>query len=139
LEIELESARDLLLRDLQNYRSSKKIEIIVVFDGIQGIRLPRGHTTYRGIKIIFSCAPRKADPIIMDLIRKEKHKRSITVITNDREILQFAKRAGSHSLAPHDFYQRIKSGSQEKDMNNKFNGEMTPEELEEWKKIFKIK
>lgn len=133
---DLQTAREKLLRDLQNYRAIKNITIIVVFDGSPDVSYP---SNYRGIGVIFSHAPRKADPIIMDLIRKEDKKRSISIVTNDHEITNFARAANCNCLSPQEFYQRIKSIQNTlTDIDTKFDGEMKPEELAEWKMIFGI-
>lgn len=139
LELDLENARDQLVHDLIIYRSNKKIEIMIVFDGITGISDPYYHRNVSGIKIIFSRAPRTADSIIMEIIKSEKRKKRITVVTNDREIISFANSLGARYLSPKAFYQRLKTHSKAPQSQNKFEYEMTAEELEEWMKIFGIK
>ena len=138
LNNELESARRQLVHDLKIYRASKKVEILIVFDGSAEIPIPTNRMSEGGVEIIFSRAPLKADPVIMKIIKSENRKKRITVVTNDREIIVYAKKAGSNRISPQEFYQRIKTHSKESDIQNKINHDMTPEELEEWKKIFGI-
>ena len=138
LERDLESARHQLVHDLKIYKASKKVELLIVFDGSAEISIPSHRKTEGGIEIIFSRAPLKADPIIMEIIKLERIKGRITVVTNDREILSFAKSLGSNSMTPEVFYQRIKTHSKELDIQHKFDHDMTSDELEEWKKIFGI-
>ena len=135
---ELESARIQLVHDLKIYKSTKKIEILVVFDGSAEIPTPTHHKFEGGIEIIFSRAPLKADPVIMKIIKLEKQKGRISVVTSDREILDYAKLAGSKSMSPHEFYNRIKTPLKELEFQHKFDHDMTAEELEEWKIIFGV-
>ena len=135
LEVDLESARRQLIHDLTIYRASRQLQITLVFDGI-----PAAHyqEPERGIQIIFSADPQKADAIIKQLISKEKRKACVTVVTNDNEIINFAKQSGSHCLSCQDFYQRLNAKSEDYLIRNKFNHQMSAEELAEWKKIFGI-
>lgn len=135
LQTDLESARSRFIQDLNIYRSHKNLEIIVVFDGTADIQAPfhKG-----GVRVMFSRAPLKADPVIIDLIRAEKRKRRITVVSSDREIVDFAKFSGSQSLSPAEFYIRISTMHRDIQLKNKLDNEMSGEELEEWKKIFGV-
>ena len=138
LEVELKAARQQLIHDLKVYSASKKVDIVVVFDGSSEIHSPYQHMTQGNVKIIFSRAPQKADPVIIKIIKKDKQKHRLTVVTNDKEIKQYAKLAGCQLLTPQKLFQRICTPSKEEHIQNKFDNVMTAEELEEWKKIFGI-
>lgn len=138
LDSDLESARNQLIHDLKLYQAIKKVEILIVFDGSAEIPSPFQQKTEGRIVIVFSRAPQKADNVIMELLTLEKQTGRITVVTNDNEIIKFAKSSGSHCISPQEFYLRIKARSIEQQLECKFDNDMSAEELEEWKKIFGI-
>lgn len=138
MQLDLESAREQLIRDLQTFISRRRIEISVVFDGSSELEKRFDQVNMDGVNVIFSLAPQKADPVIMDIIRKENRKRRLIIVTADGEIVRFAKDVGSRILMPHEFMQRIRSQTNQIDLENKFEGDMSPEELREWQKLFGV-
>jgi predicted RNA-binding protein with PIN domain len=139
LQKDLETARNLFIHNLSIYRSQKMLDILVVFDGAAGIPVPHQYETRAGIRIMFSRAPQKADPVIINLIRKAKQRRSLIVVTNDREIISFAKSAGSQTLSPKELADRMSAKPRDDQLLSKIDNHMSDEELEEWKKIFGVK
>lgn len=135
---DLEAARAQLIRDVQVYQDFKKVEIAVVFDGSPDLPSAQQHQNVAGIQVSFSHAPSSADRLIMNLVRKEKNKKRLIVVTEDREIKNFALSAGSSVLSPQAFYQRLQLPSRDRDYQNKYEHDLSPEELDEWKDIFGI-
>lgn len=135
---DLEAARAQLIRDLQVYQAFKKVEITVVFDGSPDIPTAQQHQNLAGVQVIFSHAPSNADRLIMNLIRKEKTQKRLIVVSEDREIKNFALSAGSSVLSPQAFYQRLQLPSRDREYQNKFEHDLSPEELDEWKDIFGV-
>ena len=138
LEKSLECARDALIRLLKTYLLNKTIQITVVFDGTEA---PPGLSSvqhYRSLKVIFSRYPFKADPLIISLIAREKSRRSLTVISDDSEITQNAQSNQTLVLTTHAFYDRLVKRQQISGIENKFDRELSQEELNEWLKIFGV-
>ena len=136
LEKSLECGRDELIRLLKTYLLNKKIQITVVFDGTEA---PPGLSSvqdYRSLKVVFSRYPFKADPLIISLIAREKAKRSLIVVSDDSEITQNPQSNQTLVLSTHAFYHRLISRQQACDIENKFDRELSQEELNEWLKIF---
>ena len=137
LDTNLEEARDDLIHDLNIYCSYKKVEMVIVFDGSSDVTYPSNFNT-NYIKIIFSKLPQKADNKIIEIIEREQNKKRIIVVTNDNQVIINAKSLGCHCLSSQAFYNLIKTSPKESQLNNKYEHDMTPEELAEWKKIFGI-
>jgi len=138
LDIDLESARDQLLHDLQIYKSHKNVHILVVFDGSADVFSTHQQSLPGTVEVIFSKAPIKADPTIMNMIQSDKRKGSITVVSDDKEIIQFARSTNCQILSPQHLYERMKSASMNTEINNKYEHDMTDEEYQEWKRIFGV-
>ncbi len=135
----LERSREELIRLLKSYLLNKKVEITLVFDGNHP-PFPVGSPSERWLRVIFSNYPFKADPVIKRLIEKEKKKRSLTIVSDDADIIKFAKTQGVGVLSTEGFYNRlVKRFEQENDFYKKFDRELSEEELAKWKEIFGVK
>ena len=88
--IQLQGERDRLVDQLSIYRSLRKMEITVVFDGWQGGRSTEKRERKRGIELVFSKLGEKADEVIKRLVREKGS--GVTVVTSDREISRYAER-----------------------------------------------
>jgi predicted RNA-binding protein with PIN domain len=88
--IHLQRERERLVDQLSAYRSLKKIEITVVFDGWQGGWLTEKKERKKGIELVFSKLGEKADEVIKRLVREKGS--GVTVVTSDREISRYAER-----------------------------------------------
>lgn len=139
LDESLEKARNELILQLKSYLMRSKVEITLVFDGNQPVFGSDASNSHKYLRIIFSKYPFKADPLIKDLIKREQKKKSLILVSDDADIIQHAKSHGSKVLSPVAFYQRIEGRFHGKELNNKFDQEMTEEELSKWLEIFGIK
>jgi len=69
-----------LVREVDGLMRREKRRIVVVFDGT-----PPPGVSY-GSDVFFSGQGRKADAVILDLLRRESDPRGWTVVTNDRSL-----------------------------------------------------
>ncbi len=138
LQKDLESARDALIHDLQVYRAHKQVDVLIVFDGAADVPVPY-HNQQRGqVRVLFSRAPMKADPVILQKIAADARKRRITVVSADREITHQARVCGCQIMSPKDFHERICTPHKGQALNSKFEPPMSDDELAEWKRLFGI-
>jgi len=136
MEHSLEGSRNLLISFVKAYQSSKKINITLVFDGDKiGYSEALNQSTKR-LKIIYSNSPEKADPLIKRLILKAKHKKSLTLISADNDLIHFCKTQGASVLSPEMFFYQANKHPKSDHMNQKYNQQISPDELDEWLKIF---
>lgn len=139
LDVSLERAREELVLHLKSYLVRHKVDIILVFDGDQPLvgiaRLHRNNYP----KILFSKYPLNADRVIKDLINKEDKKKGLTVVTDDGDIIRYAISHNAKSLSTSEFYNRLEKRFDRKELNNKFDQDLSEEELSEWLQIFGVK
>ena len=95
---DVETARDLLLEQLVEYRKQKASRITVVFDATGGVHLARSRTNYRGIEIIYSGRNETADDVIKEIIRARMS--GTVVVSSDRELIDEAKKRGIVFMVP---------------------------------------
>lgn len=105
-ERDLAEARTRLLEMLSASRSGE-LELIVVFDG----RAREGGSarSFPGVKVLFSRHPESADELILDLIQRERRRRSLTVVSSDRkDIGRIARAEGVRWISSEAYLRRVR-------------------------------
>ena len=139
VEQSLEQARNLLISVMKTYLATKHIQITLVFDGdFVGFANKIDQSTER-LKIIFSSSPEKADPLIKRLIRKEKNKKALMLISADNDLIHYCKMLGANVLSPELFFYQLSKATEPDQMEQKYNNEISEHELNEWMNIFGVK
>ena len=90
-----------LVREVDLLMRREKRRVVVVFDGS-----PPPGVSY-GQDVRFSGKGRKADAVILELLRGESDKRGWTVVTNDRSLADQCRWVGAHVEAAHAFRERL--------------------------------
>lgn len=127
-EKNLQLSREKLITKLAGYRSNKKIEFVVVFDGNMAVDI--NELSRPGVRVIFSKPPDKADDLIKKLILETplKSRRNLTVVSSDVEIINCAKACGAGRISADEFIKRVENLETETD--EKPFVKLTPEEIE---------
>jgi len=128
-------AREEFIRQIIAFRGNKRINITIVFDGQDLKGLTKVHRP-QGIKILFSKAPQKADPLIIKLIEKSPQPRNIILVTSDRSLANLARSVGCTIWSSEALAGKLPQPDLETEYKYKFNTTLTPDEVEEWMKIF---
>lgn len=136
MEQSLEHSRNLLISFIKAYQSSKNIKITLVFDGDEIGYVDNAHQSTSRLKIIYSKSPEKADPLIKRLISKVNNKKSVTLISADNDLVNFSKKKGANVLSPEMFFQQASKHPKQDQMDQKYDRQISADELDEWLKIF---
>ncbi len=126
--------RDALIHMLEIYASSKKLNIKVVFDGKKG-SFPRQRTQY--VDVIYSKSPEIADDLIVDIVKKAKAPKTITVVTSDNELKNRVRSLGAQITGAMSFYSMIKKPQKSSNDDTKKPEIASKEEFDEWMEYFK--
>lgn len=78
-------ARRRLLAEVARLAGWRKLRLTVVFDGAPDARFPDG-SSCRGVKVFYARAGADADARIVELVETERDKKSLTVVTSDRQL-----------------------------------------------------
>ncbi len=132
----LEHSRNLLISFIKAYQSTKKIKITLVFDGDNIGYVDKTSQSTSRLKIIYSNSPEKADPLIKRLISKAENKKSLTLVSADNDLIDFCKKLGAKVLSPDLFFHQASKHPIQDQMDQKYDKHISPDELEEWMKIF---
>lgn len=88
--IRLQTERERLIETLSQYRQTRSIKILVVFDGWQGGWPAERREWRKGVEVLFSKSGERADEVIKRIIQERGS--GVVVVTSDREIGTFANR-----------------------------------------------
>lgn|SRR5690348_1086881 len=97
----LESAREMLVRDLASYRHRKNHLITVVFDGWQRGQPSEQREHRAGVQIIYSKRGERADQVIQRLARE--YGADCAVVSSDHEIVNSARAHGAFIMGAREF------------------------------------
>ncbi len=136
LQASLETARGQLLTKLRGLTAAKQVQVVVVFDGDQALPEVEAALQARRLQVVFSRRPVKADAVIKQLVLRAAHKKSLQVVSDDREIVEFAKAQGAGVVASGQFYDSINKKHKVETMREKYGKELSDDELAEWLRIF---
>lgn len=128
-------AREELIRKMIAYRGNKKIAVTIVFDG-QDIRQMGNVSRPVGIRVLFSRAPQKADPLIIRLVQAASHPKSITVVTSDRSLASSLKTYGCRIWTSEELEQKFAKKERLEEYRNKYGTSMSKKEIDDWMEIF---
>ena len=125
-------------RDLIDYIKKNKLtgsrnnNVLIIFDGQVNAEVLNQEGTF---KIYFSGAG-SADPLIKNWITKFREKSEIRVVSDDRQIRDFAKTSGAKSVRIVDFIEKTKKEIREdaKDISYALKREITEELRKIWLK-----
>ena len=90
-----------LVREVDQLIRREKRRVVVVFDGS-----PPPGVSY-GSDVLFSGQGRKADAVILELLRRESDPRGWTVVTNDRSLADQCRFVGAKVEAVRPFRERL--------------------------------
>jgi len=137
LDVSLERARDELIALVKAYQLNKKVNVTLVFDG-QPSQLSATESRGR-FKVMFSKSPGTADEVIERIVRRHAHPRSTTVVTDDAELARFVRSYQAQVWSTDEFYTMLtkrRRCAKKNGIYDKFENEMTEEELAEWMQLF---
>ncbi|MCX6559531.1 MAG: NYN domain-containing protein [Candidatus Aminicenantes bacterium] len=103
-----------LARRLLAFAHFTRSRIFLVFDGRASddlAGLTRGDDKLR---VYLPPEGETADAVIVELIDRQKDRRCLTLVSNDRELRAYAREAGAQSLVCRDFDARLKSALRER-------------------------
>jgi len=134
-ERSLEEAREQLLAAVAAYRTGDT-EIVVVFDGRGGEGRRRASAS-RGVQVRFSRYPQTADQLILEIIEREKRRRSLTVVTSDRkDIGRIAQAEGVRWISSESFLRRLRRAPRRAVSEGEKPAGPSSEEMDYWLKRF---
>lgn len=109
LRIDNETGRHELLFEIANSRRLSRENVTVIFDGRFAASASRETPN---LLVKFSSGGESADDLIKREVGRSGRRRSLTVVTNDRSILAYARECGAKTLASLKFLAIVRQKAQ---------------------------
>lgn len=129
-----QKGRDLLIELLAGYKKAFGYDITVVFDGVAGVVDKTSNK--RGVKIAFSRPPQNADQVIKNKVETLKKSKTITVVTSDREIVNYVKGRRVETVGSKTFLDRMEQELARRGADKEKPGKI---DVKEWMEYFGFK
>jgi len=128
-----------LVAQLLAFQRLNRSRVLLVFDGPPDERLGDGRPADK-FHILFPPPGEKADGIIQDLVAGLTDRRSLTLVSSDRELRALARSRGASCLTALEFERRLKAALRQARKARELNKPRespTPLETEIWLGLFK--
>ena len=139
-QLDLESRREYLLRQLETHAVRRQQRLIVVFDN--AVMAPTMISQSTQLKVIFSAPGREADDVIRRMVRREKNPRTLTVVSSDNAIVATARDHGVRTLSAMEYSSELMDGqhrsadSDAPGISERTDEELSDDEVIFWKRLF---
>jgi predicted RNA-binding protein with PIN domain len=131
-------ARRTLLDELAEFARTRRARVTVVFDGAPEQHFADG-ASYRGVRIFYAERGSNADERIKRLVEAERERRTLLVITSDRELASYVRRCGAQVIRSGDFRRRMEEAAMMTEQAAPENSHgLAHEELPEWMRYFGV-
>jgi predicted RNA-binding protein with PIN domain len=99
-------ARRRLLDELARFALVRKVTVEVVFDGAPEQHFADG-AKYRGVRVFYAERGSNADERIKRLVEAARERRTLLVVTSDRQLADYVRRCGAQVIRSGDFRRRM--------------------------------
>lgn len=106
-------ARRELMDQLARFAEARGISVSVVFDGAPEQHFTDG-ASYRGrVRVFYAERGANADERIKSFVEASRERRTLHVVTSDRELANYARRCGAQVIAAGEFRRRMEEAERE--------------------------
>lgn len=130
-------ARRILMDQLAEFARLKHAHVDVVFDGAPEPYFADG-STYRGIKIYYAERGSNADERIKRFVDAARERKTLLVVTSDRELGTYARRCGVQVIRSGDFRRRMEEAAAAEVASPNDDRIVKHEEMPDWMRYFGV-
>jgi predicted RNA-binding protein with PIN domain len=133
-------ARRRLLTELSRFARAKGVTMDVVFDGAPEEFFPDG-ALFMGVRVHYAARGSCADERIKALVEASRERRTLLVVTSDRQLADYVRRCGARVVRSGDFRRRLEDAcatDDEKNAGRAPGKKARAEDLGEWMNYFGV-
>jgi predicted RNA-binding protein with PIN domain len=119
------AARRRLLTDLARFARAERARIRVVFDGAPDEHFPDG-SDFMGVRVYYAARGSDADARIRQFVDVERERRTLVVVTSDRQLADYVRRSGVRVQSAGQFRRRLDATGQEPGSHRPHDGQNPP-------------
>ncbi|MDX6695484.1 MAG: uncharacterized protein QOF02_3087 [Blastocatellia bacterium] len=133
-----QAARLRLLDELAQFAAVKRATVTVVFDGAPLTHFPDG-ARYKGVRVFYGERGSNADERIKQLVETARERRTLKVVTSDRELAAYVRRCGAQAVRSGEFRQQLEQAAASLDARRiKTEPQIPDEEIPDWMRYFGV-
>lgn len=136
-----EGARRRLLDEVAGFARAARVTVSVVFDGAPDEHFPDG-TRYRGVQVFYAARGSNADERIKRIVDNSRERRTLIVVTSDRELAAYVRQCGARVVRAGDFRRRLDDTPAESKVSAAHRGDggkkVPQENLDGWMRYFGV-
>ena len=99
-------ARRRLLGDLARFARRETASVAVVFDGAPDEHFPDG-SDFMGVRVFYAARGHTADDRIKSMVDDARERRTLLVVTSDRQLADYVRRSGVRVQSSGEFRKRL--------------------------------
>jgi predicted RNA-binding protein with PIN domain len=103
-------ARRRLMDELAQFAAARRARVTVVFDGAPEEFFADG-SSYRGVRVFYSERGSNADERIKKMVESSRERRTLVVVTSDRQLGDYVRRCGAQVLRSGEFRRRMEEAA----------------------------
>lgn len=131
-------ARRKLLDEVAKFAQMNRISVTVVFDGAPEQHVADG-SSYRGVRVFYAERGSNADERIKRLVEESRERRTLWVVTSDRELSDYVRRCGARIIRSGDFRKRIEESLQRTSTpDSETRKDALADEADQWMRYFGV-
>lgn len=133
-------ARRRLLEELARFARQARVRVAVVFDGAPEDHFPDG-SSFMGVKVFYAERGSNADERIKRMVDASRQRRTLFVITSDRDLGNYVRACGAQVVRAGEFRQRLETLALKADEQSAQRNapRIAPgQELDQWMRYFGV-
>jgi predicted RNA-binding protein with PIN domain len=130
-------ARRALLDEVAEFAISKRASVTVVFDGAPEQHFADG-ATYRGVRVFYAERGSNADERIKKIVEASRERRTLIVVTSDRELAAYVRSCGAQVIRSGDFRKRMQETRDEKPASREDAKPVSQQDVPDWMRYFGV-
>ncbi|MBV9210940.1 MAG: NYN domain-containing protein [Acidobacteria bacterium] len=131
-------ARRRLLDEVAAFAAAKRARVTVVFDGAPEQHFADG-ASYRGVRVFYAERGSNADERIKKLVEASRERRTLVVVTSDRDLAAYVRNCGAQVIRSGDFRKRMQAETLDTTSASSESANAIPQqELPDWMRYFGV-
>jgi predicted RNA-binding protein with PIN domain len=131
-------ARRRLLDELAQFAVARRASVTVVFDGAPEQHFADG-ASYRGVRLFYAERGSNADERIKKIVEDARERRTLLVVTSDRELALYVRSCGAQVIRSGDFRKRMAEATAKAiQANQEQPPKVSQQEVPDWMRYFGV-
>lgn len=129
-------ARRGLMDELARFSQGRRVRVSVVFDGAPEQHFGDG-ASYQGVRLFYAERGSNADERIKQMVEHARERRTLIVVTSDRQLADYVRRCGAKVMRSGEFRKKLEEDTIEVARQNHDEPSVSGK-LDEWMRYFGV-